>query len=116
MSEFKRLTDQQEKIRKRDIEKSNPKRQYRDIVSDAMKNISELPPLKLEGEELDDFEYTCFLCGPSSKSCIHPECPICGEAGDPACISGSCKKDWDKFVKNSYKTGVAKFEIPVPEK
>lgn len=43
----------------------------------------DLPPGcgKLPGEE----EYPCEVCGKMCDDCICPECPVCGNVGDPFC-------------------------------
>lgn len=42
-----------------------------------------LPPgvTTLPGEE----DYPCEICGEFEENCICPECPVCGEIGDPLC-------------------------------
>lgn len=32
-----------------------------------------------------DNENACEVCGKCAEDCICPECPVCGEQGNPAC-------------------------------
>lgn len=39
----------------------------------------------------------CEMCGCESGSCICPECPVCGAAGDPACYhEHGMEESWEQ--------------------
>jgi hypothetical protein len=44
----------------------------------------DLPP-GVSMRDIDPPEQPCEVCGQPSDSCICPECPVCGEQGNPKC-------------------------------
>jgi hypothetical protein len=55
-----------------------------------------LPP-GVTGRMIDEAfgrEEPCQVCGQWEDDCVCPECPTCGEFGNPACYDGALKCSW----------------------
>lgn len=62
------------------------------------------------------YDYPCAVCGKDLDDCICPECPVCGQVGDPGCYDNhglvrtqeqvtSFNKAEAKFAENPYIPG-----------
>jgi len=40
----------------------------------------------------------CAVCGRDPSTCLCPECPVCGEVGNPACYVGNDLVDGDHGI------------------
>jgi len=56
-----------------------------------------------------DNDYPCEVCGETEDNCICPECPVCGEVGNPDCyiehgmiLSDEQKKRQEERDKREY--------------
>jgi hypothetical protein len=65
--------------------------------------------------ELSWDEYSCEVCGYYSDDCVCPECPLCGEIGDPYCYQevdlGICGGLYDVGLNIDQKISKARARI-----